>query len=142
MNQLGKADSQPNILTFSDCQGNPVGNLQALIKSKAPTKIPGVQLTPAPTITEATEQAISEEPTIQVDFMEHPKEPVPALKEEDFTPPAEPDDMQAEDSIQPNIKTTLTEAKPDDPEPELAAESHFSNDLESDEEILQLHCSS
>ena len=64
VNQLGKVDGQPNILTFSDCQGNPVGNLQASVESKAPTEIPGVQPTPAPTTTETMEQAILEEPTI------------------------------------------------------------------------------
>ena len=62
MNQFSKVDSQPNILTFSDHQGNPVGNLQVPVESKAPTKISGVQLTPIPIITETIEQAIPEDP--------------------------------------------------------------------------------
>ena len=39
VNQLGKADGQPNILIFYDHQGNPVKDLQAPIDPQTQTEI-------------------------------------------------------------------------------------------------------
>ena len=61
MNQLGKADGQPNILTFHDCQGNPVKDLQVPIDPQTQTEIPGVQSDVPPT-TKMMEESTPEEP--------------------------------------------------------------------------------
>ena len=39
ISQLGKADSQPELLTFYDCQGNAVGDVAALSSADAPVEI-------------------------------------------------------------------------------------------------------
>jgi len=138
MNQLGKADGQPSILTFSDCKGDPVKDLQAPVDSETPTEIPGVQSTPPPT-TKMMEHSTLEEPTIQVEDPENLTEPVSNLEDEDSTPPAVPDEMQTEDSIQSEVKNTTAEPKPENPKLDLVVQSKPGTDLNSDEEIQQPH---
>ena len=87
------------------------------------------------------QQNISKEPTIQVADTENLAGPVPALKDEDSTPPEVPDKVQVKDPIQLVIETTLVEVKPDNPEPDQAVKSHLGNSLDSDEKIQQPHCS-
>jgi len=140
MNQLNKADEQPSILTFFDCKGNLVKDLQAPVDSDTPTEIPGVQATP-PLATEVMEQNTFEEPTIDVQDPENLAEPVLALEDEDYTPPAAPDEIQVEDSIEPKIDTTTADPELEDPALDLVAQPDTANDLDSEEEIQQPHCS-
>ena len=140
VNQLGKADGQPSILTFSDCQGNPVKDLQASVDSEAPTEIPGVQVTP-PLATEQTELGTSEQPTIDMQDPKNLAELVPAIENEDPTLTATPDGMQTEDSIKFEANTATTDPEPEDPALNPVVQPDTGNDLDSDEEIQQPCCS-
>ena len=74
--------------------------------------------------------------------MEDPEnltEPVSNLEDENSTPPAVPDEMQAEDSIQSEVKNTTTEPEPKNPKLDLVVQSKPGTDLNSDEEIQQPH---
>ena len=136
MNQLGKADGQPNILTFYDCQGNPVKDLQPPIDPQTQTEIPGVQLN-LPLTAEMMEKSAPEEPTIQVDHHENLAESVPNLEDEYSNPPAAPDEVEVEDSIQSMVKNTMAEPKLENLEPDPVVQSDPGTNLDSEEEIQQ-----
>jgi len=136
INQLGKADGQPNILLFYDPQGNPVKDLQAPIDPQTQAEIPGVQLNLPPT-TKMLEESAPEEPIIQVDPHENLTEPVPNLKDEYSNPPAAPDEMEIEDSTKPMVKNTTAEPKPENPTPDPVVQSNLGTNLDPEEEIQQ-----
>ena len=58
INQLGKADSQPKLLTFFDHQGNAVGDVEASSSANTPIKMAGVPI---------AEHVNLNNPTIDVD---------------------------------------------------------------------------
>ena len=57
INQLGKADSQPKLLTFFDHQGNAISNVEASTSANTPIKMAGVPI---------AEHVNSDNPTIEV----------------------------------------------------------------------------
>ena len=138
VNQLGKSDEQPNILTFYDCQGNPVKDLQALIDPQIQTEIPGVQSDVPPT-TKMMEESTPEEPTIQVDHHENLADPVPDLEDKYSNPPVAPDEVEVKDSIQSMVKNTMAEPELENLKPDPVVQSNPGTNLDSEEEIQQPH---
>jgi len=117
VNQLGKADSQPSVLSFSDSQGNPVGELQALIDPPNQTEIPGVQLDP-PLTTKMPEESAPQESTIQVDPHENFPEPVLNMEDDNINPPVAPEPIEVENPTKPLMEGTAVVPKIPDPEPD------------------------